>query len=84
MVLSPIILFGDALLFFHLLQEPSLFAVAIAEFLILGLSQGYVAPLTAFSGRLFPVAVRYSGVSFVYCVGGLFLEAPLPISQGCS
>ena len=69
MVLSSIILFGYSLLFFHLLQEPSLFAITLAEFLILGLSQGYVAPLNAFAGRLFPVSVRYSGVSFGYCVG---------------
>ena len=69
MVLSSLLLFGSSFLVFHLLQETSIFVVALGEFLILALSQGYVAPLNAFASKLFPVSVRYSGVSFGYCVG---------------
>ena len=69
MIISSLVLLCYSFLFFLLLQEKSIFIIAIAEAFLLGLSQGYVAPLNAFVSKLFPVSVRYSGTSLGYCVG---------------
>ena len=69
MMISALALLCYSFLFFNLLQQESIFIITIAEFLLLGLSQGYVAPLNAFVSKLFPAPVRYSGTSLGYCIG---------------
>ena len=69
MVGSSLILLVYAFIFFSLLQGESMIIIFIAEVILLGLSQGYVAPLNAFTSNLFPVSVRYSGTSLGYCIG---------------
>ena len=69
MIMSALTLFSYSFLFFIFLQQPSISIIYLAEFILLGISQGYVAPLNAFISKLFPVHIRYTATSLGYCIG---------------
>ncbi len=69
MIISAMATTFYALPFFFLMQNSSITVIFFAEILLLGLSQCYVAPLNAFLIRLFPVHIRYSGITLGYCLG---------------
>lgn len=55
--------------FFWMVFEGSLRFVFMAELILLGISQLYVAPINAFISKLFPTRLRYKGAALGYCMG---------------
>ena len=55
--------------FFEMVFKGSFRMVLIAELILLGISQLYVAPINAFISKLFPTHLRYKGAALGYCIG---------------
>ena len=55
--------------FFEMVFKGSFRMILIAELILLGISQLYVAPINAFISKLFPTHLRYKGAALGYCIG---------------
>jgi MHS family proline/betaine transporter-like MFS transporter len=55
--------------FFYMVFKGSFLFVLMAELILLGISQLYVAPINAFISKLFPTHLRYKGAALGYCLG---------------